>query len=165
MAPHPSSFFCIPNDKRESTMKRSLTWCSLGAVLLATAAWSQVGDTEKAVADLEQTWLKSQQTNNPDLIVRHLADKFVETESDGTVIDKATAVAMSKKMKYTSAENEDVKVTVFGNTAIATGGFKGKGTDSEGKPFDTYERWTDTWVKMPNGEWQCVATQATPLKM
>jgi ketosteroid isomerase-like protein len=165
MAPHPISFFCIPNNKTESTMKRSLIWCTLGAVLLAIAAWSQAGDTEKAVADLEQTWLKSQQTNNPDLIVRHLADKFVETESDGKVIDKATAVAMSKKMKYTSAENEDVTVTVFGNTAIATGGFKGKGTDSEGKPFDTHERWTDTWVKMPNGEWQCVATQATPLKM
>ena len=146
-------------------MKRRLIWCSLGAVLLAIAAWSQAGDTEKAVADLEQTWLKSQQTNNPDLIVRHLADKFVETESDGKVIDKATAVAMSKKMKYTSAENEDVKVTVFGNAAIATGGFTGKGTDSEGKPFDIHERWTDTWVKMPNGEWQCVATQATPLKM
>jgi ketosteroid isomerase-like protein len=146
-------------------MKRSLIGCSLGAVLFAIAAWSQAGDTGKAVADLEQTWLKSQQTNNPDLIVRHLADKFVETESDGKVIDKTTAVAMSKKMKYTSAENEDVKVTIFGKTAIATGGFKGKGTDSEGKPFDTHERWTDTWVKMPNGEWQCVATQATPLKM
>ena len=146
-------------------MKRSLIWCSLGAVLLSIAAWSQAGDTEKAVANLEQTWLKSQQTNNPDLIARHLADKFVETESDGKVIDKTAAIAMSKKMKYTSAEYEDVKVTVFGNTAIATGGFKGKGTDSEGKPFDTHERWTDTWVKMPNGEWQCVATQGTPVKM
>ena len=146
-------------------MKRSLICCSLGAVLLAVAAWSQAGDPEKAVADLEKTWLKSQQTNNPDLIARHLADKFVETESDGKVIDKTTAVAMSKKMKYTNAEYEDVKVTVFGNTAIATGGFKGKGTDSEGKPFDIHERWTDTWVKMPNGEWQCVATQATLVKM
>ena len=113
-------------------MKRSLVWCSLGAVLLAVAAWSQAGDTEKTVADLEQTWLKSQQTNNPDLIARHLADKLVETESDGKVIDKTTAIAMSKKMKYSSAEYEDVKVTVFGNTAIATGGFKGKGDRSRG---------------------------------
>ena len=146
-------------------MKRISIWCSLGAVLMAIAAWSQAGGPEKAVADLEQTWLKSQQTNNPDLISRHLADKFVETVSDGKVIDKTAAVAMSKKMKYTSAEYNDVKVTVFGDTAIATGGFNGKGTDSEGKPFDTHERWTDTWVKMPNGEWQCVASQATPVRM
>jgi ketosteroid isomerase-like protein len=146
-------------------MKRSLIWCSLGLVLLASAASAQTGGTEKAVADLEQKWLKSQQTNNADLIAPNLADKFVDTQSDGKVLDKAGAVAMAKKTKYTSAEYEDVKVTVFGNTAIATGGFKGKGTDPEGKPFDTHERWTDTWVKMSNGEWQCVATQGTPVKM
>jgi ketosteroid isomerase-like protein len=146
-------------------MKRSLICCSLGVVLLVVAAWSQVGNPEKTVADLEQTWLKSQQTNNPDMIVPYLADKFIETESDGKVIDKAEATAESRKMKYTSAENENVKVTVFGNTAIVTGGSRSKGTDSQGKPFDTHERWTDTWVKMPNGKWQCVATQATPLKM
>lgn len=146
-------------------MKRSLIWCSFAVVLLASVARSQAGGAEKAVADLEQKWLKSQQTNNPDLIAPYLADKFIETESQGKVLDKAAAMAMSKKMKYTSAEYEDVKVTVFGNTAIATGGFKGKGTDAEGKPFDTHERWTDTWVKMPNGEWQCVATQGTAVKM
>ena len=146
-------------------MKRSLIWCSLGVVLLASAVWSQAGGTEKAVADLEQEWLKSQQTNNPDLIAPHLAAKFVDTQSDGKVLDKTAAVATAMKTKYTSAEYEDVKVTIFGSTAIATGGFKGKGTDPEGKPFDVHERWTDTWVKMPNGGWQCVATQGTPVKM
>ena len=146
-------------------MKRRLIWCSLGLVLLASTAWAQAGGPEQAVAALEQKWLKSQQANDADMIAPHLADKFVETTADGQVIDKAQAMAMAKAMKYTSAEYEDVKVTVFGNTAIATGGFSGKGTDSKGKPFEDHERWTDTWVKMPNGQWQCVATQATPLKM
>lgn len=146
-------------------MKTSLIWCSLGLALLASAAWSQTGGTEQAVAALEQKWLKSQQTNNPDLVAPLLADKFVETTSEGKVIDKAAAMAMSKAMKYTSADYEDVKVIVVGDTAIATGGFKGKGTDESGKPFDTHERWTDTWVKMPNGQWQCLASQATPEKM
>jgi ketosteroid isomerase-like protein len=45
-----------------------------------------------------------------------------------------------------------VKVTGFGDAAIATGGFKAKGTDASGKPPDVNERWTDTWVKMPNGK-------------
>ena len=146
-------------------MRKSLMWCSLALVLLASAAWAQGGGAEKAVADLEQKWQKSQQTNNADLIAPHLAEKFVETQSDGKVLDKAAAVAIARKTKYSSAEYEDVKVTVFGNTGIATGGFKGKGTDPEGKSFDMHERWTDTWVKMPNGEWQCVATQSTPAKM
>ena len=57
-------------------------------------------------------------------------------------------------------------MTIFGDTAIATGGFKGKGTDAMGKPFDNNnERWTDTWMKMPSGKWQCVASHATPIKM
>lgn len=146
-------------------MKRSSIWCLLGLILSAVVAWSQAGPTEQAVAALETKWLQGQKTNNPDLIAPLLADKFVETLSDGKVIDRAVAMAMIKAMKYTSAENEDVKVIVFGDTAIVTGGFKGQGTDSLGKPFDDHERWTDTWVKMPNGQWQCVATQATPITM
>ena len=145
-------------------MKRSLIWCSLGLVLFASAAWSQTGGAEATVAALEEKWLQGQRTNNVDLIIPLLADKFVETMSDGKVIDKTVAMTMARTMKYTSIENEDVKVIVFGDAAVATGGSKAKGTDSSGKPFDSYERWTDTWVKMPNGRWQCVATQATEVK-
>ena len=66
---------------------------------------------------------------------------------------------------YKGAAYEDVKVTVFGDSAIATGVFKAKGTDPSGKPLDVNERWTDTWVKMPNGKWQCVASHQWQIKM
>ena len=108
--------------------------------------------------------VQSQQTNNPALLEPLLADKFVNTGTDGPT-GKAETVARAKATKYASAENEDVKVTVFGDTAIATGVYKGKGTDPVGKPFDETERWTDTWVKTPGGQWQCVASQGTTIKM
>ena len=146
-------------------MRRTLIGCSLVLVSLATLAWSQTGGTEQAIAALEQKWLKSQQTNNPDLVAPLLAEKFIETSADGKVMDKAAALAMAKATKYSSAEYEGVKVTVFGDTGIATGVFNGRGTDPSGKPFENHERWTDTWVKMPNGQWQCVATQGTSIKM
>jgi ketosteroid isomerase-like protein len=150
-------------------MKNTRVWCLLGLLSLGSAAVSQAqqtsGATEKAVAALENQWLESQKTNNPDLVAPLLADKFVSTGSDGKVTNKAQMLADAKARKYASAEYENVQVTVFGGTAIATGGFKGKGTDPSGKPFDDHERWTDTWVKMPNGKWQCVATQASPIKM
>src|ERR1700681_4735339 len=166
MALHPKDFLLgIAATEGRHRMKRGLMWCSLGLVLLASAVWAQAGGTEQAVAALEQKWLQGQQTNNPDLIAPLLADKIVDTSSDGKVVDKAGALAMARAMKYSSAEYYDVKVTAFGNTAIATGGFKGKGTDASGKPFDANERWTDTWMKMPDGKWQCIATQATPVKM
>jgi len=44
-------------------------------------------------------------------------------------------LAQAKGTKYESVDYEDVKVTVTGNTAIATGIFKGEGTDSSGS-FD-----------------------------
>ncbi len=104
---------------------------------------------------MEEQWLQSQKTNNPDVVAPLLADKFVSTGSE--------ALANAKATKYVSAEYEDVKVTLFGDTAVATGGFKGKGTDASGKPMDVHERWTDTWVKMPNGKWLCVATQGSTI--
>jgi ketosteroid isomerase-like protein len=147
-------------------MKRSLIWYSLGVVLLASVVWPQGSniEAEQAVTALEQKWLQGQKTNNPDLIAPLLADKIVDTESDGKVYNKTGLMAMTKAIKYTKAEVEDLKVTVFGDTAIAAGGFKGKGTDPSGKPFDVHFRWTDTWVKMPNGQWQCVATQGTTIQ-
>ena len=149
-------------------MKRVLMWCLVGLLTLGSAARSQAqttGGTEKAVAALEEQWLQSQKTNNPDLVAPLLADKFVSTGADGKVMNKAEALANAKATKYVSAEYEDVKVTLFGDTAIATGGFKGKGTDASGKPMDVHERWTDTWVKMSNGKWQCVATQGSTIQM
>ena len=149
-------------------MKKTLIWCLLGLVLLVSAALSQAqttAATEKAVAALEEQWLKSQQTNSPDLVAPLLADKFVNTQSDGKIMNKAETLANAKATKYVSAEYEDVKVTVFGDTAIATGGFKAKGTDASGKPMDIHERWTDTLVKMPSGKWQCVATHGSIIKM
>jgi len=145
-------------------MKRTWMWCLAGLLLLGNAAWSQDG-TEKAVAALEQKWLQSQKTNNPDLVAPLLSDKFINTGSDGKVTSKAESLASAKATKYDSVDYDDLKVTAFGSTAVATGDFKAKGTDPSGKPMDVHERFTDTWVKGPKGEWQCVASHQSTIKM
>ena len=149
-------------------MMKTLMWCLIGLLSLGSAAWSQAqqtGGTEKTVAALENQWLQSQKTSNPDLLAPLLADKFVNTGSEGKVTAKAETLAIIRATKFDNAEYTDLKVTVFGDTAIATGGLNGKGTDGSGKPFVVDERWTDTWVKMPNGKWQCVASHASQVKM
>ena len=142
-------------------------FCLIGLLSLggAAASQAQTGSTEKAVAALEQQWLESQKTNNPALVAPLLADKFVSTGPDGKVTSKAESLADAKSTKYSDAELTDLKVVVFGDTAIATGGFKAKRTDSSGKSVIVNERWTDTWVKMPDGKWQCVASHGSPIKM
>ena len=133
---------------------------------LAGASRSQAqqtsGDTEKAIVALEDQWIQADRTNNPALAAPLLAEKYVCTWMDGTILNKAQTLESAKARKYTSAENEDLKVTVFGITGIATAKYKGTGTDA-GKPFAEFARWTDTWVKMPNGKWQVVATQYTAI--
>jgi ketosteroid isomerase-like protein len=73
--------------------------------------------------------------------------------SDGKVTSKAESLANAKATKYDSVAYKYLKVTVFGDTGISTGLFTTKGTDPSGKSLDMRERFTDTWVKMPNGKW------------
>lgn len=146
-------------------MKGLSAWCFTIVLSLLGAAWIHAGDSsadEKAVLAMEALWAQSQSTNNPDLIAPHLSDKIVSTGPDGTVLDKAGMLATAKQAKFANVEYSDLKVTVIGDTAITTGGFKSDGTDAEGKPF-TPERWTDTWVRMPDGKWMCVATHSSPV--
>lgn len=139
----------------------------LGFLSLGSLAWSQAqptsGGIEKAIVALENQWLQAAKTQNPDLIAADYDDRLVDTDSSGKVTTKAQALADLKATKFVSAEYENVQVTVFGDTAIAAGGFKAKGTGSKGKAFDVHERWTDTWVKMPSGKWVCVASSSTPI--
>jgi ketosteroid isomerase-like protein len=147
--------------------KRSLISGSLCLVLIASGAAAQtsaIGSAEQSVTAAEHQWLKSQQTNNVDLLAPLLADKVVETTDEGKVrVGKEAVLAAAKADSWSSVEYTDLKVTVFGHTAIATGTFTGKGTIA-GKPMDVRERFTDTWVMM-NGKWLCVATHDSPLKM
>ena len=149
-------------------MKRISLWCLLALLSLGSAALSQAQQaseaTEKAILALENQWMQSQKTNNPDLLASVLADKFVETSNEGEVRNKAEFLANERATKYSSVEYQDIKVSVFGDTAIATGGFKGQGTDESGKSFNSHSRWTDTWLKMPDGKWQCVATHSSNIK-
>jgi len=143
------------------------TLCLLGFFSLASVAWLQAqpagGEIGKAIVALENQWLQAAKTQNTDLIATNYDDRFVDTDSSGKVVSKAEGMAELKATKLTSAQYENVQVTVFGDTAIAAGGYKAKGTDSKGKPIDIHERRTDTWVKMPSGKWVCVASHSSPI--
>ncbi len=149
---------------------RSLMLGSLALIMVVSAGAAQSASTgadEQAVTAAENQWLKSQQTNNVELLAPLLADKVVETGFDGKVYaGKNAVIADAKSDTWSSAEYTDLKVTVFGgHTAIATGTFTGKGTDAAGKPLTERVRFTDTWVKMPDGKWLCVASHDSPTKM
>src|SRR5690349_15139034 len=96
----PLEYFLENFNKQGGGDEEILMWCALGLFSLGSAAWSQDkqpgGGTEKAVAALEQQWLQSQKTNNPELYAPLLADKFVNTNSEGKVTGKAETLANAK---------------------------------------------------------------------
>lgn len=118
----------------------------------------------QALTDMENQWARASKAGDGDAIGAMLAQDFVALDSDGTMRGKADVVARAKKGKWVTNEIGDLKVIVHGDSAIVTGSWIGKGTDGAGKAVDAKERWADTWVKMANGKWLCVASASAPSK-
>ena len=58
---------------------------------------------------------------------------------------------------------DQVKITVYGNAAVATSRFAIKAKEENGNRADEIGRATDTWVKQ-NGKWMCVAAHSSEIK-
>ena len=147
-------------------MKTTLFLSSLLLTSAQTIALGQAPANPQAtvVAGQEQRWLQSQRANDPRVLNLLLADTFVNTGSDGKVVDKAGEIAGATSSKWLTAAYDHVRVTVYGNVAIAIGEITGKLADKSGKVTSIDSRWTDTWIRMPSGQWQCVASQVTDVK-
>ena len=172
LAPPLSTAYGAPLSNSESLfgstyMKtKNINWRLLaGLVILSGAAVNAAtaGTAEQDVTAAENQMVKALQANNVDLASSMVADKYVQTDSDGVFIaGKAAGEADAKAYTFSKLDLSDLKVTAYGDTAIATGAFASKGT-YKGKAFDDRGRFTDTWVKL-DGKWQLVATQNTRIK-
>jgi ketosteroid isomerase-like protein len=67
----------------------------------------------------------------------------------------------SEDQKFDSITVGDMKVRVFGETAIVTGSLDAKST-YKGKDTSGHLLWIDVFVKR-QGRWQDVASQTTPI--
>ena len=143
-------------------MRRLLTVSSVMLTVCAVALAQ--GGVDKTLMDLEHQWVKAALASNGEALAPLLAADFVSVQSDGTMESKSEYVAKTTKSKWQVSEVSDMKVRVHGNSAVVTGVWTGKGTDGTGKTVDAKERFADTWVKMPDGKWQCVASASAAIK-
>jgi ketosteroid isomerase-like protein len=92
---------------------------------------------------------------------RILGDDHSVISKDGSVHTKAQEMANYKSEESSSelSDFEPMKVRVFGNTAVVTGGHREK-SHNFGKDTSGHYRWTDVFVKR-NGRWQAVASELT----
>ena len=144
-------------------MKR-LTAVTVLMLISATLAFSQTNKSERELLKANLEYDAAILSNNVKTLERIFADEFVYTTPDGEVRDKAQQLAFTRSgdLKFESAQSSDVKVRVYGKTAVMTGQFNAKGT-FKGKNIDVRERYTAVWVKQ-NGRWQLVAEQGNFIK-
>ena len=137
----------------------------VGVLILACVALmgAQVpGRDSKAdrsmIVALENAWNQAQIHHDGEALNRLVTDNFVYTDWDGTLLNKAKFIADSKdpSTEMSLVANDDVQVYFYPGVAIVTGAYHAKGT-SQGRAFDHYGRFTDTWIAS-DGQWRCVAS-------
>ncbi len=122
------------------------------------------GSAEQAVMAAERAWIDAAMKYDIAWFERNLADTFVNTDEDGVVTSKTSMIddVTNRADTFEDISYLDLKVQSYGDTAVATGIVKFKGSH-KGKDIEGTSQFTDTWIKKA-GRWQCVASQATLIK-
>jgi hypothetical protein len=137
----------------------------VGVVLLAAICFAATAQQEKGTNDqtarilsLENSWNDAEKNHDANALNLLLGETFDFTDDDGRYMNKRQWLAHITKEEdhFEVLGNSRMAVHLFDNVAVATGVYRSKmGT---GRLLSG--RFTDVWIQR-NGEWKCVASQAT----
>ncbi len=132
-----------------------------GLLLLGCVSGSagQQTNPEQEVRTLEQHWLENE--SNPEALEGILADDFIHVVGVGLVTKREQLDYMRKHPSPEKGDRhfEELRVRVYGDTAIANGIVAAKEPDNL-TPRRT--GFTDVFVRH-SGKWQAVSAQELPL--
>ena len=125
--------------------------------ILASATQTQ-SDSEHYILDCERAWTDAENTGDTSKVEQFIAADFVGVNADGSLYDRAKAIADTRtnSQDYTSNSLIDAKVRIYADAAVAQGssGWERR----NGSPRKGRLVWTDTWIRR-NGAWQLVAAE------
>jgi ketosteroid isomerase-like protein len=145
-------------------MKQILPVCLLLAAAMSAQTQGDKNSVEQILIQMEHDWSRADTEKDAATLDRILADDWIGIDFEGTVLTKPQALKdiNSGSASLESTVLSDMKVRIYGNTAIVTGTDTEKseyhGKDSSGKYL-----WTDVFV-FRNGRWQAVSSQSTKLQ-
>jgi ketosteroid isomerase-like protein len=118
-------------------------------------------DMEEELLKLEKGFAEAIVKNDLERLGRIVADDWIIVDPNGEIVDRARffEVIKSGSLTHETMESEDLRVRVYGDSAVVTAVTRTKGTFM-GQDFSTRERATDVFVKR-EGRWQCVLTHLT----
>jgi ketosteroid isomerase-like protein len=151
-------------------MKKNWIVAALVTIALPLLACGQAKDkrmsagskSEREVLQQLDRWVAALKGSDMAALNRIIADDFHIVVADGSVLNKEQDLEPLKsgELKFESVTIEDVKVFVYGETAVATGiaafqmNYKGRASSLRERFFDVYQR--------RKRQWQVVASRSTP---
>jgi len=125
---------------------------SLAALLWLAVPFLAVAQDSTKIIAMENLWNRAELNNDAPAVQLLLADDFVMTVAEGTLV----ASVADKSYRPEVLQSSDLVVHSYGNTAVVTGAYYEKGID-KGRPWERRGRFTDTWMNL-GGRWQCIAS-------
>ena len=122
-----------------------------------------ISEDEGKILALESVWNRAEQAKDINALSKLFAPNMIYVDHQGTL--------QTREQFFNSIKNdnspldqlvtEDAVTRSFGDSIVVTGVYRGKSTKN-GKTTVIRGRFTDTWARI-NGNWQCVASSATPI--
>jgi hypothetical protein len=160
------SYNASPNEQNSNETNPRVILVSLTAFCFASGqspkrSGTQSGEVEEILRGIEQEIVNSLLKRDPSANQRYLSDDVILTTPEGVVNDKKQTIAdvISSDLKLLSSRISDMKVRLYGDTAILTYRTTDSGT-YRGNKIDGQHRWTETFVRR-NGNWQIVASHGS----
>jgi ketosteroid isomerase-like protein len=118
-------------------------------------------NTTPVITNLEKEWVAAIVKKDTATIDRLLADDFSGT-TDDQIYSKADAIEDVKNGTHESLELDNIKVRLFGDTAVVTMGQTEKSKHGE-TDFSGHYLFTDVWARK-NGQWLAVASHGSRVR-
>jgi len=129
-------------------------------LLVAPLARGQGGNVEEQIKMLSDQLSQATVKGDTSFFEKYLADDYVGIYASSQVLTKAETLKPGA-VKYESFDVHEMKIRVYGDTAIVTSLTAAKGTViAGGKTLSGDFRTTRVWVKQKDG-WKLVTFQAT----
>lgn len=110
------------------------------------------------LAELNAGYIRSVQNSDVAWFDAHLTPDFLNSYPDGTISDRAAFLAfIGKPAAIRNLAIEDVRIRILGDTALIHA--RTTYTKPDGMPWAG--RYTDIWMRQPDGRWLCVAAHVT----
>jgi ketosteroid isomerase-like protein len=116
---------------------------------------------EEELLKVEKGFVDAIAKNDLEAIERFVTDDWIIINADGGIIEKERFLEVIKSgaLTHEMMQSDDIRVRVYGDSAIVSALTRSKGKFME-QEFTTHERSTDVFVRH-DGRWRCVLTQLT----